>query len=86
MAKKKTRVLWLMTTKEGDSYILCSEEPEWNEEDKWWWWEGELGEYCGDEFARFCPSLKLRKNTKCKLKLTNLKNGIKLEKVKAGKE
>jgi hypothetical protein len=45
----------------------------------------ELYSFCVDLFERYFPALKLRKNTKCKLKLTQLKNGIKLEKVKAKK-
>lgn len=79
MTKKKTRVLWLYTY--SNYYQLCDEEPEWDNVSKWWD-GGEIYDFCGKEFILLFPSLKLRKNTKCKLKLTQLKNGIKLEKVK----
>ncbi len=49
----------------------------------------EMGEWCGGklvygfccgEFEKLLPSLKLRARTKCKVKSTNTKNGIKLVK------
>lgn len=43
---------------------------------------GYLKYFCPREFNLLCPALKLRKGQSTKLKLTQLKNGIKLEKVK----
>lgn len=79
MAKKKTRILWLSEDKMAYEFYL--EEPKWNKNIKWW-----TGHYCGsfehEKFEDLFPSFILHPNTKCKLKLTQLKNGIKLEKVK----
>ena len=94
MGKKKTRVLWLSKCKAGtkdDWYELWLEEPKLSslssKDRRFETSEGfdYIYDFCADIFEKFFPSLKLRKNTKCKLKLTHLKNGIKLEKVKAGK-
>ena len=78
MAKKKTRILWLS---KDTGYELREKEPIWDK-DQEWWRPPRLYSFCGDLFQEVFPALELRKNTKCKLKLTQLKNGIKLEKVK----
>ncbi len=41
-----------------------------------------LNWFCSRQFNLFCPALKLRLGQSIKVKLTQTKNGIKLEKVK----
>lgn len=73
MAKKKTRTLWLYKCTAKNHYWLCDGDN-----------EGTLFDFCGVQLRKLCPNLVKgqRKGQDCKIKLTDLKNGIKLEKVK----
>lgn len=85
MAKKKTRMLWLSRDTEfGREYTLWYNDPVFFVEEQAFRGGKAIRYFCLGVFNRLCPALKLRKNTKCKVKLTQLKNGIKLEKI-AGK-
>jgi hypothetical protein len=81
MAKKKTRILWLSKDRMG--YCLSKDKMEYDEASDWFDDDVVNGvNFCATTFESFCPSLRLPMNIQRKLKLTQLKNGIKLEKVK----
>jgi hypothetical protein len=76
----KSRILWLSKDKLG--YALWKEHPALRGFKRFFGGNEHIYSFCGYQFEKLLPALKLRKSTKCKVKLIQLKNGIKLEKVR----
>ncbi|KKN35461.1 hypothetical protein LCGC14_0783640 [marine sediment metagenome] len=77
----KTRTLCLARDYRGDFNVtLYSKEPKWDAFEEYWHGKP-LCNFCSRQWSTFCPALKCKPDEKIKLKLTQLKNGIKLERV-----
>jgi len=82
----KSKTLWLSKEKAFYGYCLWTKEPEWGKTLQTYYCSGEsmgklMADFCRLDFARFCPSLKLKAGERVKIKLTNTKTGISLRKV-----
>ena len=80
----KTKRIWLTRAKDWESeYMIASTESVLRKDGLWYvTGRGQGTSFCPVRFQSFAPALKLKKGEQVELKLTQLKNGIKLERVK----